>query len=455
MSVPARTLLVVDDDALLGHAVADYLRSASLETVAVGSAAEAVRVCDERVVHVVLLDQKLPDGDGHALCEPILARHPEAKIIFATAYPSFESAILGLKSGAYDYLCKPFELEQLAIVVRRCLSTLDLERTNRLEAYRSERDADDAVFVGGDGMRGLREAMHLAAGSDAPVLVTGETGTGKTLAVKAVHYAGPRRERPLVSLNCAALPEHLVEAELFGWERGAFTGAVASREGVVEMAEGGTLFLDEIGEMPFPLQAKLLAFLEDRRMKRLGGRNFRTADVRIVAATNADLEARVAARTFRVDLFYRLDVVRLHLPPLRDRAADIPALCDHLLARIAGRRAIPRLADGEHARLMAYSWPGNVRELRNVLERAAVLHRDALRPSEMLAQQQPAAPVPHAEARALRLDEVERRHILATWASHGHNLARTARTLGISLSTLKRRLQVLREGGSSLAAACQ
>ncbi len=436
-----RRLLVIEDDRLLCKAIRDRLASDGLDVLTAHGAAEGLAACNAGAFDVVVLDQKLPDGDGHALCHPILQLHPAAKIVFVTAYPSFDNAVQALKAGAHDYLSKPFELDELGLAVERCISTARLERVERREAYRSDREREGAVLVGGEGLAAARELIELAARSESPVLVTGETGTGKNLAAKAIHFGGPRRDGPFVSLNCAALPENLIEAELFGWERGAFTGAAAAREGLVEMADGGTLFLDEIGEMPLHLQSKLLSLLEDREVRRLGARTSRPIDLRTVAATNADLEARMAAGRFRADLYYRLDVIRVRLPPLRERLADLPLICDHLLARMAGRGREPGLASGELGRLAAYRWPGNVRELRNVLDRSLVLHGDPLRPSELLAPARGEPVRANADAPLLPLGDVEREHVVRTVQHHDGNLARSARSLGISLSTLKRMLK--------------
>ncbi len=441
-----RTLLVIDDDRLLCRAVRDRLASESLGVVVAHTAADGLAACTAGAVDVVVLDQKLPDGEGRSLCEPILGTNGQAKIIFVTGYPSFDNAVQALKAGAHDYLCKPFELEELALVVRRCLAMLDLEKAERLQDYRSAKDGEEAVLVGGPALARVRQVLALATPSDAPVLVTGETGTGKNLVAKSIHFGARRRLGPFISINCAALPENLIEAELFGWERGSFTGAVGSRDGVVEMAEGGTLFLDEIGEMPLHLQAKLLSLIEDKEVKRIGGRTARPVDARIVAATNADLESLVASRRFRSDLYYRLNVIRVHVPPLRQRKGDVPGLCEHLLRRMVGRGRRPELAPGELERLTEYAWPGNVRELRNVLERSLVLHRDPLRPSELLSEprgtgREPVESAPETAAGELALEALERRHIGKVLNLQAGNLSRTAKLLGISLSTLKRKVK--------------
>jgi DNA-binding NtrC family response regulator len=438
-----RTLLVIDDDRLLCQAIGDRLETESLHVLVAHTSADGLSACRAGGVDVVVLDQKLPDAEGHCLCGPILEANDKTRILFVTAYPSFDNALQALKAGAHDYLCKPFELEQLELAVRRCLSVQDLERAERLVEYRTAQDGAQSVLVGG--LERVREVIALAAPFDAPVLVTGETGTGKNLVAKSIHFGGPRRTGPFITVSCAALPENLIEAELFGWERGSFTGAVGCREGVIEMAEGGTLFLDEIGEMPLHLQAKLLSLIEDKEVKRIGGRTSRPADTRIIAATNVDLDAHVSAGRFRPDLYYRLNVIRVHVPPLRERCADLPSLADSLLQRMVGRGGRPALAPGELERLKAYAWPGNVRELRNLLERSLVLHRNPLRPSELIADprvgfQAPEdlAPPPTVD---LALEAVELRHIQKVLRLQGGNLARSARLLGISLSTLKRKLK--------------
>ncbi len=418
-----------------------------------GSVAEAQRLVAERPIDLVVLDQRLPDGPGHALCEPLLAANATAKIVFITAFPTFDNAVTALKAGAHDYLSKPFELEQLRHAVGRSLAMQALEKVERVQEYQATREVEGAHLSGGPALDPVRRLVEIAARTTSPVLITGETGTGKNVVAKSIHHAGPRAKKPFISLNLASLPESLVEAELFGWERGAFTGAVSAREGLVELAEGGTLFFDEIGEMPLHLQAKLLTMLEDREVRRLGGRGARTADVRIVAATNAELDELVAAHRFRADLYYRLDVLRVRLPPLRERLDDLGPLCEDLLARIAGKTRAVRLAPGELERMARYEWPGNVRELRNVLERAWLLHGESLRPSELLeaaaqdrspssrvlrvapASQPPATAeaAPHAT-----LEQIERRHVEQTFRECGGNLAQTARRLDVSLSTLKR-----------------
>ncbi len=279
------------------------------------------------------------------------------------------------------------------------------------------------------------------------MLITGETGTGKTLVAKAIHYKGRALKAPFISINCASLPENLIEAELFGYEKGAFTGAVAARKGLFEMAEGGTLFLDEIGEMPIHLQAKLLSAIEEKNLRRLGSESVRPVNVRIIAATGINLEDFLG-QTFRKDLYYRLSVIRMHIPPLRERRADIPMLCKHLLKALADGHEV-ELSDAELANLSSYDWPGNVRELKNILERAYLLQRGSeFRPSELLGQTTRktallalATENADPDAPILPLDEVEMRHIQFVLGRCSGNYTQTAKALGISLSTLKRKLK--------------
>ncbi len=442
----ARSVLVVDDDALLGQAIRDVLAPAGLAVSFVGTAAAARAAVAEKSFDVIVLDQQLPDGEGVALCPELVAANEQAKLIFITAFPSYEHAVRALRAGAWDYQSKPFELDELVRSVTRALGTSRLERVERLSALQREPAVEAQALSGERGLSQVHELVRAAAPTDAPVLITGETGTGKNRVAKAIHGASGRSAGPWVTINCAALPEHLIEAELFGWEKGAFTGATSAREGLLELAEGGTLLLDEIGEMPAPLQSKLLSVLEDREVRRLGGRSAHRTDVRIIAATNADLDARVREGRFRSDLFYRLNVVRIDLPPLRARLEDLGVVCADLLRRLGKGGTPPPLAPGELERLAAYSWPGNVRELRNVLERSLILHRGPLRPSELLAPPAKAASRPLAQVEGgegLSLEQMERRLMQEALSRHHGNLTASARALGVSLSTLKRRVKTL------------
>jgi DNA-binding NtrC family response regulator len=440
-----KNLLVIDDDKIYCEAVRDYLSRDTVQVLTANTAKDGLAICEREQVDVVLLDQQLPDAEGYTICPAILKFNERIKIIFATAYPSFDNAIKALKGGAYDYLTKPFELDDLGLTVERAFRTAELEGIEQVQTYRREKEIEEAVLVGGPGLDETMRLVQLAATSESPVLITGETGTGKTLAAQAVHYRSKLASFPFISINCAALPENLIEAELFGYEKGAFTGAVAAKKGIFEMAEGGTLFLDEIGEMPLHLQAKLLSTIEEKTLKRLGSESFRRVNVRIIAATGVDLE-RSLGQTFRKDLYYRLSVIRIHLPPLRDRRHDIPQLCTTLLKRMGYRHAL--LSEAEQERLTHYDWPGNVRELKNILERAVILqHGSELRPSLILEAsmnvQSAPSPVtaPGPDETTVTLEEMEKKHIQQALQKRSGNLTQTARALGISLSTLKRKIK--------------
>jgi DNA-binding NtrC family response regulator len=441
-----RRILVVDDDKIFCRAVADYLTNEATEVLTAHSGEDGLVICSQQKVDVVLLDQKLPDAGGVSLCPSILNHHDQTKIIFITAYPSFDNAVEAIKMGAYDYLSKPFELEALQLAIERALRTLELERIEQLQSYKDGKESDETVLVSGNG--GFTEILRLvdlAAAADAPVLITGETGTGKSVVARSIHYKGLNHKKVFICLNCAALPENLIEAELFGCEKGAFTGAVTARKGIFELAEGGTLFLDEIGAMPLHLQSKLLGVLDDKKIRRIGGESMKSVDVRIIAATNTDLENSVEKGSFREDLYYRLSVIRIHIPPLRDRREDIPELCRYFIHTMAYGSHV-NLPDSEMARLMEYEWPGNVRELKNVLERSFILRKGSdLRPSKFLngvfkTSSTSFFPSPGGNGNN-SLVEVEMRHIRHVLNTFSGNYTQTARALGISLSTLKRKVK--------------
>jgi len=441
MNKVPRAVLIIDDDQILCHSVKDHLCNKGTEVLAAHTGAEGLAICAQRQIDVVLLDQNLPDGKGNSLCPHILKHNEMTKIIFITAYASFESAVEAIKAGAYNYLSKPFELEELSLAVEHAFRDLELEKVEELQNYKNEKDSGETHLVG-EGLAEIQRLVALAAESvEAPVLITGETGAGKNVVAKSIHYKSRAKRSAFVSANCAALPENLIEAELFGHEKGAFTGASAAKRGVFEMAEGGTLFLDEITEIPLHLQSKLLGVLDDKKIKRLGGELARPVNVRIIAASNANIEKAVASGAFRKDVYYRLSVIRIHIPPLRERRQDIPALSDYLLRKIAGVSTI-KLSDEEVSRLMEYDWPGNVRELKNILERAVILQKGSpLMPSKLLGRAEFSAPSMDLAASLLTLEEVEKNHIEYGLRRLSYNYTRTAKALGISLSTLKRNVK--------------
>ena len=443
------TLLIIDDEALFARAVADYLSELDVETLHAATLGAASEIARERLIDVVLLDQQLPDGLGADLCPVLLEANELCKIIFATAYPSFDNVVTALRGGAFDYVVKPCEPDAVRLAVIRSLRMLDLER--RLSAHERERErsAEGSVPYFGPGLESTRKLIEIASRVESPVLLTGETGTGKSMVARAIHFGGARKTGEFVAVNCAALPESLIEAELFGFERGTFTGSAGAREGLFEMADGGTILLDEITELPIHLQARLLHILDDHSVRRLGGRSLRKARFRLIAATNLDPAKALASQRLREDLFHRLNVLQIPLPALRDRLADVPILTHRLLRDLGVGPDAPGLAPGEEELLLRYSWPGNVRELRNVLERALLVSDGGpLKPSAIL--ELSTSPVRGARLSSREvgkggvasLAEVEQRHIAETLERCGGVVSQTARALAISRSTLRRKLKL-------------
>ena len=441
-----RTLLIIDDDRLLCDAVEGHFSGDRIEVISAFTGADGLSVCAMGKVDVVLLDQRLTDGKGVDLCKPILAHNDDIKIIFITAYPSFDNAVSAIKLGAFDYLSKPFELEELELAIDQSLRTLDLERVEQIQTYKNNKESGETVlFRKSGGLAEVWRMVELAASTNSPVLITGETGAGKNVVAKAIHYEGTSRKTSFVDINCASLPESLIETELFGFEKGAFTGAVSTRKGIFEMAEGGTLFLDEIGDLPPHLQSKLLGVLDDKKIKRIGGQSVRHVDFRLIAATNKDIEHAMTTGDFREDLFFRLSVIRIHVPPLREHIEEIPGLCRFFIQMIGGTSEIA-ISDSEIERLMAYHWPGNIRELKNILERSILLRKGSvIRPSELLGEktQRRLSPAPGRTeiSDTPTLAELQKNHIKQTLIKFGGNHTRTAKALGISRSTLKRKIK--------------
>ena len=443
-----KTLLIIDDDRLFCAAVLAFFKNAAFTTISVHTGGDGLAWCSNNRADVVLLDQKLPDSEGLQLCEAILDKCEQAKIIFITAYPSFDHAVQALRNGAHDYLSKPMELEELQLAVERAFRTAQLERVEQLQKLHIHRESQQNKLIGRHGgLRTVNHLIELAAANRAPVLITGETGTGKNVVAKAIHYFHNDHAPSFVDANCAALPENLIESELFGHEKGSFTGALALRKGLFEMADGGTLFLDEIGEIPLHLQAKLLGILDNGVLRRLGSQTARKIDVRIIAATNIDLEQAALGKTFREDLYYRLSVMRIHLPPLRQRREDIKELSYYFLKKIAPDQGLTLPAE-ELKALIDYPWPGNVRELRNILERAIILREGkAVHPARLLASKPPpdrsnfANMVPPPAADAIQpLADLEKDHIQKALTAYAGNHTRVALALGIARSTLLRKL---------------
>jgi NtrC-family two-component system response regulator AlgB len=435
------TILVVDDDKNIRTHLASYVRRLGHAVETADSAAAALEVLEHTEVDVVLSDVRMAGMDGLALLREIRRRRPDAVVVLMTAYATVAEAVEAMRAGAYDYFVKPFSLDQVGLLLKRVLEVSNLRRENRT----LRRAADEPVLLDSASppMQAALATARQVAGSDVTVLLFGESGTGKNVLAAAIHRWGSRSDGPFVTISCTTLAEHLLESELFGHVRGAFTGAWKDKPGRLEAARGGTIFLDEVGDLPPELQAKLLRFLEEHRFERVGGAETIEIDARVVAATNRDLEAEVRAGRFREDLFFRLHVIGITLPPLRERTKDLPELADHILARLTARhhRGSLRLTPEARAAMAAYRWPGNVRELVNVLERAVVLSRDDLiraedLPDRLLAPAAPAAAPPSATA--LSLEDLERRHIEQV-LEESATLEEAAARLGINPTTLWRK----------------
>jgi len=437
------SILVVDDEPAMRLLVTSILKCEGHEVTAAANGEEALQLIDRHHYHLVITDLKMPGMSGVALLERVKQDDPETAVILLTAFGTVEGAVEAMRKGAVHYLLKPLaNPDELRLAVRRVLE----ERRVTDEAT-TLRQASEAVFPFGEIIAGdpkMRAALDLArsvAPADSTVLVTGETGTGKELVARAVHHWSGRANRAFVAVNCAALAETLLESELFGHEKGAFTGAVAQRRGRFELAHEGTLFLDEVGEMSPALQAKLLRVLEEGTLERVGGMKTVTVDVRVIAATHRELTQMLAAGTFRSDLFYRLSVFPIQLPPLRERPSDILPLAEYILRSVTRRlgKRIVGFTEEAMALLQGYGWPGNIRELQNVVERAAILCQgDQILPAYLnltLGFPAPAATGP----RMLR--ELEREAILAALSACQGNRRTAAEQLGIGLRTLYTRLR--------------
>ncbi len=443
-----KTLLVIDDDKLLCDTISRSVSHPDLKILTAHRGHQGIDICRNEQVDAVLLDQKLPDANGVDLCHTIMQSNDRTKIIFITAYPSFSNAVEAIKAGAYDYLSKPFELDALNLALSKAMRTIELEQFEQVSQYKYRVESRQTMLIGDrQGLKKIQGLIDLAAASNSPVLITGETGTGKSLVAKAIHYSSQKPETPFIDINCAALAENLIEAELFGYEKGAFTGAVTASKGIFEMAENGTLFLDEIGEIPKHLQSKLLGVLDDKKIRRIGSQSLKPVNVRILAATNANLEDGIKKNLFRQDLYYRLSVIRIHIPPLRKRIEDLPLLTSHFVSQITKDRSIS-IPEEEIEAMSGYPWPGNVRELRNIIERAVLLRKDNhIRPSQLLEPVPPSPPFPQtpspqiAPKMDLTLKEMEEAHIQHTLARLSYNYSQTARVLGISRSTLMRKIK--------------
>jgi len=439
-------ILVVDDEEDLRQGLAETLQGEGhqVETAAEGwGALEQARALR---FDLALVDLKMPGMDGMVVLDQLKQLSPETLVVMITGHATVESAVAAMKLGAYDYLAKPFKLEQVRLVVRRAVEQKRLADENRRLRQEVEQYQRFEQIVGKSAcMQELYRAIEKAAPTNSTVLIAGETGTGKDLVARALHQRSPRAQGPLVSISCGAIPESLLESELFGHVKGAFTGAHADREGVFEAAEGGTLFLDEIGDLPLPMQVKLLRALQERQIQRLGESRARRVDVRLVAATHRDLRQEMQQGRFREDLFYRLDVLSVVVPPLRQRREDIPLLVEHFLRKYGAEmgKNLRGASSEALALLTRYDWPGNVRELQNAIERAAILQEGPqVQPEDFLLGRSPQAAAHSAPASEMvSLEEMERRHILWVLRQTDNHQSRAAQILGIGRRTLYRKIR--------------
>ena len=445
----ASTVLVVDDEKNIQLTLSRALQMEGYAVETAGGGREALEKIAALPVDVVVMDVRMPDLDGLTVLERARQTRPGVPVVIMSGHGSIETVRSAFKLGAFDYLEKPItEKEKLLVAVRNALRLRSLAEENA----ELRRESGPQEMIGGSpAMERLRDLVRRTAPSEGRVLVTGENGTGKELVARALHDGSRRRDRPFVKLNCAAVPAELIESELFGHERGAFTGAVAARKGKFELADGGTLFLDEVGDMPPAMQAKVLRVLQEGEFERVGGQATLRCDVRVIAATNRDLSEEVRGGRFREDLFYRLAVVPIPVPPLRDRREDVPDLAARFLAEACarnGRRSMSLSREGLAA-LQAHDWPGNVRELRNLVERIAILVDGPEISSDDVASVLPGARRPRPERYRggasfhELVEESEREILLGALAQHGENISETARALGLERSHLYKKMRAL------------
>jgi DNA-binding NtrC family response regulator len=454
MSAALPPVLVVDDEKNMRASLQTVLSDEGYAAKAVESAEKALELLEREKFLLLISDAQLGGISGYDLLAQVRKKWPELPVLMITAYATPKLAVEAIKAGAIDYLAKPFEPEELLHAVARCAERFRLIKENASLRARTTETADVGQIIGeSTRMQELRRLIQTVAGSNATVLILGESGTGKELIAGALHSLSPRRQANYVRINCAAIPEALLESELFGHEKGAFTGAVKQKLGRVEEADGGTIFLDEIGDMSRPLQAKLLRFLEDGTFSRVGGTQELRVDVRLIAATNRDIVQAIRDNQFREDLFHRLNVVQFHPPPLRERGQDVLLLADHFLKIFSAgmNKVMPRIAPAAQQKLLSHHWPGNVRELRNVVERAVILETSDEIQSRSL-------PDFHLETRLRKgelplvtagqsIDEImsnfEKELIIHTLEQYRYNLTRTAEHLKISRHALRYRMQRL------------
>jgi DNA-binding NtrC family response regulator len=441
------TILLIDDDDSLRRVMEYSLTEAGYRVRAAASGEEGMRLFEKEACDAVVTDITMPGMSGMEVLANVRERNDRIPVIIITAYGTIESAVEAMKQGAFDYITKPFNRDELRITLDKALRMRRLEQENvELRSAVNDRYRFESIVGTGEKISAILDMAGRVAASDANVLITGESGTGKELLAKGIHFNSARADGPFVAVNCAAIPENLIESELFGHVKGAFTGAVRDREGKFELAAGGSLFLDEIGELRIDLQAKILRAIQERQVDRVGGKQPVPVDVRIIAATNRDIEQAVKQGTFREDLYYRLGVITLPMPPLRERREDILLLCRHFLKKFNTGTEVGISPDAMTL-LNAYGWPGNVRELENVIQRASVLRRgetisvadlpDKLRNEKMSVENI----ILNLPDEGISLEELEKNLIVKALEKHKNNQTRAAEYLGITRPTLIYRME--------------
>jgi DNA-binding NtrC family response regulator len=433
-------ILLVDDEDVVRDSLTEWFRAEGYDVTACASAREALAAVAAKKFDTALVDIKMPGMDGMELQGRLRDAEPDLALIIMTGYASVDTAVRALKAGAYDYITKPVDPDELSHLVAKAIE----HRRAKMEAAHLRESLDSMVpaagLIGNSGaMKKVSEFVATVADSDATVLITGESGTGKEVVARAIHAASRRRHMPMVAIHCGALTDTLLESELFGHERGAFTGAQYRKKGKFEVADGGTVFLDEIADISLRMQTDLLRVLQEKEITRVGGTQTIKVDFRCIAATNKDLRELVKAGAFRPDLYYRLHVLCVDLPPLRERREDIPLLADHFVRKLCAQtnRPIPTISPEAYDVLIRYDWPGNVRELENAIERALVIGRHSeLRPGDFSFHLDQST-----SSGGKTLEEMERTHIEAIWRECGGNHSKAARTLGIDRSTLYNKLK--------------
>jgi DNA-binding NtrC family response regulator len=457
--MPIEKIIVLEDDPLVRKSLEQQLRNRRYDVAGVGTNAAAQEYLNKDNFDLIFCDVRLPDGDGTEFLKQIQMRPLKPLVIMMTGFGSVESAVTCMKDGAFDYMLKPFSGEQIEFTLRKAEEFTQLVKVNRFLNQDESEESSHELLGRSPAMEQVRQLIRKVARTQATVLIQGESGTGKELVARAIYRESPRAGAPFIRVNCAAVPENLIESEFFGHEKGAFTGALNKREGRFELAHGGTILLDEISEISPQVQAKLLRVLQERELERVGGSRTIKVDVRVLATTNRDLDQSVEKKEFRQDLYFRLNVVPVFVPPLRERREDIVFLAEQFVHRFGRKHGvkISGITPECRAALEAHSWPGNVRELQNVIERAVILCADGEQiktehlgingiaspaPAASVASAQPPMPAAAAtiDGDALTLGDLEKQHILATLDKCGGNRTHAARKLGISIRTLRNKL---------------